>query len=144
MKIGHVHLKIRNLQRSIDFYQRYLDMQITEKLADSYVFMSAGQSHHELALQEIGEQAANPQPHGVGLYHVAFEVPDHASLTSTYRKLKKGGVVAYPVDHGISWALYFNDPDGNGIEVYWDTRCTEHGVKAWEGQTRPLSKVQLS
>ncbi|MGK2907344.1 MAG: VOC family protein [Desulfuromonadales bacterium] len=144
MKIGHVHLKIRNLQRSIDFYQRYLDMQITEKLADSFVFMSAGQMHHELALQEVGEQAVSPQPHGVGLYHVAFEVPDHASLTAAYRKLKQGGVVTYPVDHGISWAVYFNDPDGNGVEVYWDTRRTEHGAEAWGGQNRLLSEAQLS
>ncbi len=143
MKIGHVHLKIRNLQRSIDFYSNYLDMKVIERLADKFVFMSAGKMHHELALQEVGEDAPLPKKHAVGLYHVAFEVPDKKSLVETYQKLKKGGVTVYPVDHRISWALYFNDPDGNGVEAYWDTRGTEHGVDLWEGTDRPLTEWQL-
>jgi catechol 2,3-dioxygenase len=144
MKIGHVHLKIRDMQRSVEFYQHYLDMDITEKLEDRYVFMSAGTMHHELALQAVGWQADSPERHGVGLYHVAFEVPDKSALSATYRKLKKAGVMACPVDHGISWAIYFNDPDGNGIEVYWDTRNAVHGSKVWQGTSRPLSEAQLS
>ena len=140
MRIGHVHLKIRNLKKSIDFYQRYLDMQVTEQLADTFAFMSAGEMHHELALQEVGSKASLPKRHDVGLYHVAFEVPDKQALAETYKKLRKDGLTVYPVDHRISWALYFNDPDGNGIEVYWDTRGTEHGVDIWEGIDRPLTR----
>ncbi len=62
------------------------------------------------------------------------------ALAETYKKLRKDGLTVYPVDHRISWALYFNDPDGNGIEVYWDTRDTEHGVYIWEGIDRPLTE----
>ena len=144
MKIGHVHLKIRNLKRSIDFYHNYLSMAVTEKFADTFVFMSAGQMHHELALQEVGEKAPLPKRDDVGLYHVAFEVPNKQTLADTFQKLKKDGVAVYPVDHRISWALYFSDPDGNGIEVYWDTRDTEHGIEVWEGIDRPLTDSQLN
>ena len=144
MKIGHVHLKVRNLARSIDFYREYLDMKTTEQLADNIAFMSAGERHHELALQEVGSNAAIPKRQDVGLFHVAFEVPGKQALAETYHKLKKGGLPVYPVNHRISWALYFSDPDGNGVEVYWDTRGTEHGVDLWDGIDRPLSEAQLN
>ncbi len=144
MKIGHVHLKIRNLQKSISFYREFLGMEITEQLADSFAFMSAGKMHHELALQQVGEAAVKPGRNQVGLYHVAFEVPDRSTFVETYKKLKNGGVNVYPVDHRISWALYFSDPDGNGLEVYWDTRNTAHGVEVWKGLDRPLDETQLN
>jgi len=143
MKIGHVHLKVRDLQRSIGFYRKYLGLQVTEQLADSFVFMSAGIMHHELALQAVGPHAATPARHDVGLYHVAFEVPDRRSLAEIYSRLQIAGVKVSPVDHGISWAIYFNDPDGLGVEVYWDTRQTRHGMQRWEGIDRPLDINQL-
>ncbi|HKL27411.1 MAG TPA: VOC family protein [Desulfuromonadales bacterium] len=144
MKIGHVHLKVRNLDGAIAFYQRYFDMKVTEQVGSAFAFLSAGGMHHELALQEVGSQAGTPKRHDVGLYHVAFEVPDKDSLVETFKKLQKDGVAVHPVDHRISWALYFSDPDGNGMEVYWDTRGTEHGVETWEGVDRPLTENQLS
>jgi len=144
MKIGHVHLKIRDLKKSIDFYQKYLGMEITEQLTDFFAFLSAGEMHHELALQEVGEHAVTPQRHHLGLYHVAFEVPDREALSEIYKKLKEGGIAVQPTDHRISWALYFSDPDGNGIEVYWDTRNTEHGVNLWEGIDRTLPEDLLN
>lgn len=144
MKIGHVHLKIRNLKESLDFYRKYLDMELTEQIAGTFAFMSSGDMHHELALQEVGKEASLPKRQDVGLYHVAFEAPDKGALVKTYQRLKKAGVAVYPVDHRISWALYFNDPDGNGLEVYWDTRGTEQGVNRWEGKDRPLSEAQLN
>jgi catechol 2,3-dioxygenase len=144
MKIGHVHLKIRSMEQSVTFYQKYLGMKLTENLEDALVFMSAGDMHHELALQAVGKNATLPNRRDVGLYHVAFEVPDRSALKTTYQRLKADGVAVYPVDHRISWALYFSDPDGNGIEVYWDTRGTKHGVEIWEGVDRPLTETQLS
>jgi catechol 2,3-dioxygenase len=117
-------------------------MEITERIADKFVFMSAGEMHHELALQEVGKDASVAKRQDVGLYHVAFEVPDKKSLAEIYKKLKKDGMTAYPVDHRISWALYFNDPDGNGLEVYWDTRGSEQGVDIWGGIDRPLKQEQ--
>jgi len=144
MKIGHVHLKIRNLRQSVTFYREFLGMEITEQLGESFVFMSAGSMHHELALQEVGSDAARPKRYDVGLYHVAFEVPDRNALATIYQKLRGAGVPVSLVDHRISWALYFSDPDGNGIEVYWDTRETEHGARIWEGRDRSLTVSQLS
>lgn len=143
MKVGHVHLKIRDLQKSVAFYQRYLGMKVTERLEERLAFMTAGTAHHDLALQEVGERAATPDRHDTGLYHVAFEVPDRQALAGTFRRLRQDGVEVFAVDHRISWAIYFSDPDGNGIEVYWDTRQTEHGVEIWEGVDRPLSEAQL-
>lgn len=143
MTIGHVHLKVRSLQRSIEFYREFLGLQVTEQVGEGFAFLSAGELHHEIALQEVGENAPLPRRHEVGLYHVAFEVPDRPALAETYRKLKDGGVSVYPVDHRISWALYFSDPDGNGLEVYWDTRKTEHGVRIWRGVDRPLEEEKI-
>ena len=144
MKVGHVHLKIRDLQRSVDFYRHYFGLEVTEQLGTDLVFMSAGAMHHELALQQVGKQAHRPSRYDVGLYHVAFEVPDREALAETYRKLQRDGLRASPVDHRISWAIYFSDPDGNGIEVYWDTRQTGHGSATWEGVDRPLDTSQLN
>lgn len=143
MKVGHVHLKVRDLQKSVTFYQRYLGMKVTERLDERLAFMTAGSAHHDLALQEVGERAAIPGRLDTGLYHVAFEVPDRQALAETFCKLKQDGVKLFPVDHRISWALYFSDPDGNGVEVYWDTRQTEHGVETWNGVDRPLMEAQL-
>lgn len=143
MRIGHVHLKIRDIKKSVDFYKTYLDMEVTENLNNSFVFMSAGDMHHELALQEVGKNAVLPGRHHVGLYHVAFEVPNKQALIETYQKIKQNGIDVYPVDHRISWALYFNDPDGNGIEVYWDTRDKQNGVYRWDGKDRLLTDEML-
>lgn len=144
MKIGHIHLKIRNMKKSIDFYQRYLGLTITENLDNALVFMSSGKSHHELALQEVGNTAPTPKRHDVGLYHAAFETSGREAFIETYQRLKADGIAVYPVDHRISWALYFSDPDGNGLEVYWDTRDTQHGVAVWEGKDRPLPEEWLN
>ena len=144
MKIGHVHLKIRDLQRSVEFYRRYLGLKVTERLGEDFAFMSAGNMHHALALQQVGKQAHAPSRDDVGLYHVAFEVADREALAETWRKLQRDGLRASPVDHRISWAIYISDPDGNGIEVYWDTRQTGHGSATWEGIDRPLDTSQLN
>ena len=143
MRIGHVHLKIRDMKKSVTFYKDYLDMKITENLNNSFVFMSTGEMHHELALQEVGKRAVLPGRQDVGLYHVAFEVPNKQALIDTDQKMKRGGIEVYPVDHRISWALYLNDPDGNGIEVYWDTRDMQGGVEKWEGKDRLLTDEML-
>src|SRR5690349_11407037 len=75
-KIGHAHLKVRDLQRSIDFYTRFLGLNVTEVVGNHYAFLTAGTYHHEIALQNVGSGAPQPPSRGTGLYHVAFEVPD--------------------------------------------------------------------
>ena len=137
-KIGHAHLKVRDLDRSVMFYSRYLRLHETERVADSYAFLTGGAPHHEIALQRMGPDAPTPPAHGVGLYHVAFEVADKRAFAEAYAALIEGGIMVATVDHFISWAMYFDDPDGNGLEIYWDTRNEPGGRPLWRGDNVPL------
>lgn len=142
-KIGHAHLKVRDLDRAIDFYTRYLNMHVTERIDNAYVFLTGGAFHHEIALQHVGPNAPQPPAHGTGLYHVAFEVPDKRSFAAAYQALKQAGIQVAPVDHYISWAMYFDDPDGNGLEIYWDTRSEPNGRQLWHGDNAPLDEEMI-
>ncbi len=142
-RIGHAHLKVRDLDRAIEFYTRFFDLKVAERVGDHYAFLSGGAFHHELALQNAGPNAPAQNPYGTGLYHVAFEVPDRRSLALAYRALTEAGVRVAPVDHLISWAIYFDDPDGNGLEIYWDTRKEPGGAKLWQGRNAPLPPEKL-
>lgn len=137
-KIGHAHLKVRDLNRSIEFYTHFFDLKVVEQIGDKFAFLSGGSFHHEIALQALGPNAPQPPPYGIGLYHIAFEVPDQRSFALAYQSLTEAGVSVGPVDHLISWAMYFQDPDGNGLEIYWDTRREPHGQPLWHGQNLPL------
>ncbi|MFC4358669.1 VOC family protein [Halobium salinum] len=131
--LGHVHLKVRDLDRAVDFYGSLLGLGVTERHAN-FAFLSFGDHHHDLALQEVSDDAP-PAELGptVGLYHSAWEVADAAALRTTYEYLREQGTEVTAVDHGISKALYLDDPDGNGVEVYLDTRA-EKNREAWEGR----------
>lgn len=136
--LGHVHLKVSELERSIDFYTDVLDFEVTERV-DRFAFLTLGSHHHDLALQAVGTGARGRRVVGpaVGLYHVAFEVATDDRLTAVYRRLERREVPVSPVDHGISLALYFDDPDGNGVEVYRDVR-EERDRWRWGGRNRPF------
>jgi catechol 2,3-dioxygenase len=108
-----------------------------------YAFLTSGDLHHEIALQNVGPNAPQPHSCSTGLYHVAFEVPDRASLALAYRNLTEAGVPVATVDHLISWAIYFSDPDGNGLEIYWDTRGEPGGQQLWRGRNVPLSEEKI-
>ncbi|MCA9742770.1 MAG: VOC family protein [Deferribacteres bacterium] len=142
-KIGHAHLKVADLERSIAFYQRFLKLDITQRIGAHFAFLSGNDMHHELALQQVGPEAPRPHPYGIGLYHVAFEVPSGKDLALAFRTLREAGIDVSPVNHFISWALYFSDPDGNGLEIYWDTRAKSFGKKSWSGYSEAISEQQL-
>jgi catechol 2,3-dioxygenase len=142
-RIGHAHLKARDLDRSIAFYTDLLALRLTERVGDSYAFLTGGELHHEIALQNVGPNAPQPPAEGTGLYHVAFEVPSRADFAAVYRALTEAGVSVATVDHLISWAMYFDDPDGNGLEVYWDTRRESGGRELWQGENRPLPAAMI-
>lgn len=142
-KIGHAHLKVRDLDQAIEFYTRFFSLKLVERVGDHYAFLTSGEFHHEIALQNVGPAAPQPHPAGTGLYHVAFEVPDRRSLALAYRRLAEAGVPAAPIDHLISWAIYFDDPDGNGLEIYWDTRHAPDGEQLWRGRNVPLPEEKL-
>lgn len=142
-KIGHAHLKVRDLDRAIEFYTRFFNLKLVERVGDDYAFLTGGDFHHEIALQNVGPHAPQPHPRGTGLYHVAFEVPDRRSLALAYQNLTEAGVPVTPVDHLISWAIYFSDPDGNGLEIYWDTRNEPGSEKLWRGRNVPLPQEKI-
>lgn len=142
-KLGHVHLKVRDLNRAVDFYTRFLGLNLTEIVDGHYAFLTANGVHHEIALQKVDDNAAQPGRYDVGLYHVAFEVPDKRAFAEAYELLTKAGVQVGPVDHLISWAMYFKDPDGNGIEIYCDTRTEIDGAVLWHGINTALTPEKI-
>ncbi len=105
MKIGHAHLKVRNLKRAISFYEEFLGLEVVERVGGSYAFLTSGSMHHEIALHSAGPDAPTPPPGGTGLYPVAFEVPDKHSLADAYTKLTVAEVPVSAVDHVISRAI---------------------------------------
>jgi catechol 2,3-dioxygenase len=138
-RVGHVHLKVSDLDRSEAFYRDVLGLGTTERLGDTFAFMSWGAEHHDLALQ--GHPGApRPHPGALGLYHFAVEVDDEAALGEAVSRLHDNGVHYSAVDHGISKAVYFSDPDGHGIEIYCDTRDRRD---QWGGMTEPLDVTTL-
>lgn len=143
-KLGHAHLKVRDLVRSVAFYTRFLELHVTEQVGNHYVFLTGGSVHHEIALQRVGEGALSPPAHATGLYHVAFEVPDKRSFALAYTALIEAGISVAAVDHYISWAMYFDDPDGNGLEIYWDTRHEPTGRALWAGENAPLDEATIA
>lgn len=106
-----------------------------------YAFLTWGQRHHDVALQAVGEDAPGPGT-GVGLYHAAIETDDEAALADAYDRLRERGVRVSPVDHGISLALYFDDPDGNGLEVHVDTRA-ERDRDEWQARNEPFDPTAI-
>jgi catechol 2,3-dioxygenase len=139
--VGHVHLKVSDLERSESFYRDALGLEVTERVGGSFVFMSFGGSHHHLALQ--GHPDASPaDPEALGLYHFAVEVPDEAALADAVDRIRQAGIEFAAVDHGISKSVYFTDPDGHGVEVYTDTRELRHRPE-WEGIAAPLDVDEL-
>lgn len=120
--IGHVHLKVANMERALQFYRDVLGFEITQHYGSSAVFLSAGGYHHHIGLNTWHRKDAAPAPvNSAGLYHVAILYPSRKDLAEALIRLTEAN---YPLtgasDHGVSQALYLNDPDGNGIELYWD------------------------
>ncbi len=142
-RIGHVHLKVRDAARSAAFYGRVFGLKVTESVGDHFVFMSAGKAHHDLALQSVGRGAAGPNQRAVGLYHSAFEAATAAQLLEVLERLSAMSVDVALVDHGISWAGYFDDVDGNGVEVYLDRRGASGQSGNWSGRSKPLRLEQV-
>lgn len=141
--IGHVHLKVRDLDEATDFYSRFLNLKVTERVRNSHVFLTAGKLHHDIALQYVGPNAPLPDRHALGLYHTAFEVANKRAFAEVYRQLTRAGIPVAATDHRISWALYLSDPSGNGVEIYCDTRSEPDGVATWQGIDRPLTEAHI-
>jgi catechol 2,3-dioxygenase len=127
-RIGHVVIKVRDLERSRKFYTEILGMQVMKQVPEiGAVFLSFnGRDHHEVALFQIGPQAEAPRANQVGLLHFAFRLRSEEDLQTAYQELKAKEVpVTFTVNHGVSKSVYFQDPDGNELEVYSDNAPEE-------------------
>ena len=122
VRIGHVHLKVANLQRSIDFYHGILGFSITQRIGDQAAFLSAGSYHHHIGLNTWeSEGGSQPPPGSTGLYHHAILFAERNELAVAVRRVIESGIpLDGAADHGVSEAIYLRDPDGNGVELYWD------------------------
>lgn len=146
--IGHVHLKVADIERSLAFYCGVLGFELMQRMGDSAAFVSAGGYHHHIGLNSWESHGGSPPPPGsTGLYHFAIRYPDRHSLADALLRLQRANIgLEGASDHGVSEALYLRDPDGNGVELYWD-RPQEVWPRSEDGQirmyTRPLDVASL-
>jgi len=122
VRIGHAHLKVADLDRALLFYCGVLGFELMQRIGDEAAFLSAGGYHHHLGLNTWDSRGGSAPAAGTtGLYHVAILYPDRSSLARAFVRLERAGVALTGAsDHGVSEALYLDDPDGNGLELYWD------------------------
>jgi len=146
--IGHVHLKVADLARALQFYCDVLGFELMQRYGAQAAFVSAGGYHHHIGLNTWESFGGSPPPaNATGLYHLAILYPTRAALADGLRRLMAAGIpLEGASDHGVSEALYLRDPDGNGIELYWDRprdqwpRTADGGIDMY---TRPLDLVSL-
>ena len=121
-RIGHVHLKVADLERGLGFYRDVLGFELTQRYGSQAAFVSAGGYHHHIGLNTWESRGGSPPPRGTtGLYHVAILYPTRAALADALRRVVAAGIeIEGASDHGVSEAIYLRDPDGNGIELYRD------------------------
>ena len=128
-RLGHLVLRVRDLKRSEEFYNKILGLKVTGRAGDMMTFFSSTDDHHDLAITKLGEDAPGPDPNRVGLYHFAYQLGSLDELKEAYRFLGEKGVkIAGMGDHGQTKSLYFFDPDGNEIEVYCDSQSTRRKI----------------
>jgi len=142
-RIGHVHLKVSDLDRAIHFYHEVLGFELTQRYGRQAAFLSAGGYHHHIGLNTWESAGGSQPPAGsTGLFHLAILYPSRAELADALRRLLDAGIpLEGASDHGVSEALYLRDPDGNGVELYWD-RPQEQWPRNQQGEiemfTHPL------
>ena len=140
-RIGHVHLKVANLDRAIAFYSGVLGFELQQKYGDQAAFLSAGGYHHHIGLNTWESLDGTPPPAGhTGLYHTAILYPTRADLADALRRLTAAGIALDGAsDHGVSEALYLRDPDGNGVELYRD-RAQEDWPRDADGRLTMVTR----
>ena len=148
VRIGHVHLKVADLERAISFYHGVLGFDVVQRLGDAAAFLSAGGYHHHIGLNTWESLDGNPPAPGTtGLYHTAVLYPNRASLADAFRRVVAAGIdLDGAADHGVSESLYLRDPDDNGVELYCDKPkevWPRHPDGTLAMYTRPLELEKL-
>ena len=140
--VGHVHLKVSDLERAIEFYTEVLGFEVTQRIGDTAAFLAAGGYHHQIGLNTWESKGGDPPSRGAtGLYHTAFLYPTRAALGNALRRLIDSGIqLEGSADHGVSEALYLRDPDGNGVELYCD-RPREDWPRDEEGNLQMYTRA---
>ncbi len=147
-RVGHVHLKVADLDRALGFYHDVLGFEVTQRYGRQAAFLAAGDYHHHIGLNTWESQGGSPPPAGAtGLYHLAIVYPSRAALADALRRLIAANIqLEGASDHGVSEALYLRDSDNNGVELYWD-RPQETWPRTPTGElsmhTRPLDLEAL-
>jgi catechol 2,3-dioxygenase len=148
VRIGHVHLKVADLERAVAFYRDVLGFEVTQRFGSQAAFLGMDGYHHHIGLNTWESRGGTPPPPGTtGLYHAAILYPDRPSLARALKRLIDHGVsLDGAADHGVSEAIYLHDPDGNGLELYWD-RPSQEWPRTKDGQlemfTAPLDLGEL-
>ena len=138
VRIGHVVLKVRDLDRALAFYRDLLGFRVASTMSNVMIFLTAtGESHHDLALLRVGDSAPSPLPSAVGLYHVAVQLRDWEAVKRAHALLSERGLLKGTADHGVTKSLYTVDPDGNEIELFCDAPREE-----WEGRVAEAMTVR--
>src|ERR671914_262529 len=141
--IGHVHLKVADIDRALAFYCDVLGFELQQRMGDQAAFVSAGGYHHHIGLNTWESKGGSPPPPGTtGLYHFAIRYPSRSALAAAVKRVVDAGIRVGGSDHGVSEAVYLRDPDGTGIELYWD-RPEEEWPRTADGSrvemySRPL------
>lgn len=148
VRIGHVHLRVADLERSLAFYRGVLGFEVTQRLGPQAAFLSVGGYHHHIGLNTWESAGGQPPPHGTtGLYHVAILYPTRAELADAVHRVMQADIpLEGASDHGVSEAIYLRDPDANGVELYWDKPKEEWPRSADGGLamfTHPLDLAEL-
>ena len=148
VRIGHVHLKVADLERAISFYHGVLGFDVVQRLGDAAAFLSAGGYHHHIGLNTWESLGGSPPgPSSTGLYHTAILYPTRAALADAFRRVVSAGIeLDGAADHGVSESLYLRDPDDNGVELYCDRPKEEwprHADGSLAMDTRPLDLGRL-
>jgi catechol 2,3-dioxygenase len=141
VRIGHVHLKVADLDRALAFYCGVLGFELMQRYGAQAAFISAGGYHHHIGLNTWESQGGSPPPPGAtGLYHLAILYPTRAALADALVRLAEAGIpLDGASDHGVSEALYLRDPDGNGVELYWD-RPHDQWPRTSDGQLKMVTQ----